>query len=327
MDIINPDDKMQNRLYPVTHQTLPEIKESILVTLAYFDMFHYPLTQAEVYLFLGNKFNYALFDDALNCLVNNSTIHQFDKFYTLSPDHYIAVRRLEGNQKAAELIKIAEKVGNLLIRFPYVRGIAISGSLSKNFADADSDIDLFIITEKNRLWIARTLMHCFKKLTFLVNKEHLFCMNYYIDMQQLEIAEKNIYTAIEIGTLIPLQGDIIFEKFYAANTWTREFLPNKNMRISSAMYVKKTFLKTIFETVFSLSPGNILDNMLMKATTSRWLKKTVLKRLNSHGNVLSLLTGKHFAKPDPGNFQEKLLSTYEHKVSGLLLKHEGSLAN
>ena len=35
-------------------------------------------------------------------------------------------------------------------------------------------------------------MHCFKKLTFLVKEEHLFCMNYYIDMAQLEIPEKKI---------------------------------------------------------------------------------------------------------------------------------------
>ncbi|MFI5159076.1 MAG: nucleotidyltransferase domain-containing protein, partial [Sphingobacteriales bacterium] len=235
-------------------------------------------------------------------------------------DHYIVVRRLEGNEKAAELIRVAEKVGSLLIRFPYVRGIAISGSLSKNFADADSDVDLFIITEKNRLWIARTIMHCFKKLTFLVNKEHLFCMNYYIDMQQLEIPEKNIYTAIEIGTLIPLQGDIVFEKFYAANTWTRGFLPNKNMRISSAMPVKKSFLKTLFEAVFISTPGNALDNILMNITTNRWLKKTLLNRVNNHGNVLSLLTDKHFAKPDPKIFQRKLLARYEYKVSSLLMK-------
>ena len=327
MDVNKPDDRMQNRSYPLAHKNLSPIKENILATLTYFDMFNYPLTQAEVYLFLGNKYNYELFDDALNCLVNNGTIHQFDKFYTLSADHYIAVRRLEGNQKAAELIKIAEKVGNLLIKFPYVRGIAISGSLSKNFADADSDIDLFIITEKNRLWIARTIMHCFKKLTFLVNKEHLFCMNYYIDMQQLEIPEKNIYTAIEVGTLIPLQGDIVFEKFYTANTWTREFLPNKNMRISSAMPVKKPLFKMMFEGLFSFSPGNALDNMLMNITTNRWLKKTILKRVNNHGNVLSLLTGKHFAKPNPENFQGKLLSTYEYKVAGLLSKHENSLAH
>jgi len=306
---------------------LSEIKENILATLAYFDMFSYPLTRAEVYLFLQSKHSYELFDDALKNLVKGGTVHQFDKFYTLNSDHYIAVRRLEGNQKAAALIKIAEKVGTLLIRFPYVRGIAISGSLSKNFADADSDVDLFIITEKNRLWIARTIMHCFKKLTFLVNKEHLFCMNYYIDMQQLEIAEQNIYTAIEVGTLIPLQGDITFEKFYAANTWTREFLPNKNMRIASAKPVKTEFFKQLFEGILNILPSNIIDNLLMKITTNRWMKKTLSYRLNSHGGILGLLTDKHYAKPDPINFQRNLLSKYENKVSQLLSEYENNMAH
>jgi predicted nucleotidyltransferase len=318
---------MQNSFSSLTHKNLSEIKRNILATLAYFDMFNYPLTQAEIYLFLGNKIDFELFNDALICLFNEDVIHRFDKFYTLSADHHIAARRIEGNKKAAELIRIAEKVGNLLIKFPYVRGIAISGSLSKNFADAGSDIDLFIITEKNRLWIARTLMHCFKKLTFLVNKEHLFCMNYYIDMKQLEIPEKNIYTAIEVCTLIPLQGDITFVEFYAANTWTSEFLPNKNMRIASALPLKKTFFKMLFEGLFSFSPGNVLDNMLMKITTNRWLKKTSNKQLNSHGNVLSLLTDKHFAKPDPKNFQGKLLAAYGYKVSCLLSKYESRLTS
>ena len=318
---------MQNRSYPLINKNLSEIKENILATLAYFDMFSYPLTRAEVYLFLQSKHSYELFDDALKYLVKGGTVHQFDKFYTLNSDHYIAVRRLEGNQKAAALIKIAEKVGTLLIRFPYVRGIAISGSLSKNFADADSDVDLFIITEKNRLWIARTIMHFFKKLTFLVNKEHLFCMNYYIDMQQLEIAEQNIYTAIEVGTLIPLQGDITFEKFYAANTWTREFLPNKNMRIASAKPVKTEFFKQLFEGILNILPSNTIDNLLMKITTNRWMKKTLSNRLNSHGGVLGLLTDKHYAKPDPINFQRNLLSKYENKVSQLLSEYENNMAH
>jgi predicted nucleotidyltransferase len=138
-------------------------------------------------------------------------------------------------------------LAQLLIKFPYVRGIGISGSLSKNFADENSDIDLFIITKKNRLWIARTLMHLFKKLTFLVNKQHYYCMNYYIDEQQLEIVEKNIYTAIEVVTLIPLQGDGAFASFYSANAWTKDYLPNKVMRISSAKPSKRHLLKSCVE--------------------------------------------------------------------------------
>src|SRR6201985_1615061 len=202
---------MQNRSYPLISNNLSEIKENILATLAYFDMFNYPLSRAEIYLFLKSKHHYELFEDALRCLLNDAVIHQCDRFYTLKNDHYTILRRNDGNKKAAELIKIAEKVGDFLIRFPFVRGIAISGSLSKNFADDESDIDLFIITAKNRLWIARTIMHLFKKLSFLVNKEHFFCMNYFIDEQGLEIVEKNIYTATEIVTLIPLEGDLTFE--------------------------------------------------------------------------------------------------------------------
>ncbi len=309
---------MQNRIYPLINQDLTEIKEHILATLAYFDMFNYPLTRAEIYLFLGKSHHYELFDDGLICLVNSGSVYRFDKFYTLKNDHYLIVRRNEGNKRAEELIKIAGKVGDLLIRFPFVRGIAISGSLSKNFADETSDVDLFIITAKNRLWIARTLMHCFKKLTFFVNKEHLFCMNYYIDMAQLEIVEKNIYTATEVGTLIPLQGDMIFENFYAANTWTRAFLPNKNMRIASAVSGKASLLKRVFEGLLNLTGANTIDNLLMKITAKRWSKKTILKKLNSHGTVLALLTDKHYAKPDPKNFQSSLLKKYEYKVARLL---------
>jgi hypothetical protein len=318
---------MQNKSYPLINKSLSEIKQNIIATLAYFDLFNYPLTGAEVYLFLKNKYSYESFDEGLKCLLVSGLIYQFDAFYMLKNDQYLAVRRVAGNKKAAELIKIAEKVGSILIKFPYVRGIAISGSLSKNFADENSDIDLFIITAKNRLWVARTIMHCFKKLTFLVNKEHYFCMNYYIDEQQLEIAEKNIYTAIEIGTLIPLQGDFVFEKFYSANSWTRNFLPNKHMRVASAKPVKTSFLKTLFEWLLNNPIGNAIDKLLMKITANRWLKKTMHKKLNSHGMVMGMVTGKHYSKPDPKNFQSKLLTRYENKLFHIMQEHENSLTH
>jgi hypothetical protein len=318
---------MQSKTSNIFVKSLPEVKENILATLVYFDLFDYPLTRGEIYVFLSNKYHYDDFDQALKDLLDEDRIYQFDRFYSLKNDHYLVVRRLEGNKKAAELIKIAANVGNILIRFPYVRGIAISGSLSKNFADDHSDIDLFIITAKNRLWIARTLMHCFKKLAFLAKKEHYFCMNYYIDEQKLEIVEKSIYTAIEIGTLIPLQGEAVFEKFYAENIWTRSFLPNKIMRIASAAPQKNHPLKNMIEWLLNNRAGNSIDNLLMKITAGRWLKKTKKNKLNSHGDVMGMETGKHYAKPDPKRFPTNLLLRYEQKIAGLLREYENRLAH
>jgi len=304
---------------------LTEINKNILATLAYFDMFNYPLTRVEIFLFLQHKCRQQDFDVTLQYMVASQSIYKFDSFYTLKNDPELVKRRTAGNRKAAELMKTARRVSDLLIRFPYVRGIAISGSLSKNYADDESDIDLFIITAKNRLWVARTIMHAFKKLTFLVNRQHYFCMNYYVDEQQMQIREKNIYTATEVVTLIPLQGDGVFDQFFAANAWTQDYLPNNYLRLSSAKPTKNGFLKQTVEWLFNNSLGDFLDKTLMKITGTRWNKKTIEKRLNVHGVVLSMSAEKHCAKPHPVEFQEKLMNRYDEKMSCLFQNRESSM--
>jgi predicted nucleotidyltransferase len=306
---------------------LSDLKKNILATLAYFDLFNYPLTLDEIFLYLPAKCDTGDFEYALKCLVIDRLVYHFDKFYTLKNDYFLINRRVKGNTKAAELMSKARKVSSLLARFPYVRGVAISGSLSKNFADDESDIDLFVITAKNKLWIARTLMHCFKKLTFLVKKQHYFCMNYYIDEQELQIHEKNIYTAIEIATLIPLHGDTVFEQFYIANSWSRNYLPNKCLRLTTAKTLKSSFLKNFVEALFNNRFGEAIDNLLMRITANRWEKKLQMNKLNTKGVVLCLDSGKHYAKPDPRNFQDKLIVKYQTKISQLWEHWESSVAH
>ena len=306
---------------------MPDVKKHILAALAYFDLFNYPLTMEEIYFFLPAKHHYEEFEGALYCLVAERQVYKFDRFYSLKNDRFLAERREKGNAKATEMMIAAQKVGDLLIRFPYVKGIAISGSLSKNFADNDSDIDLFIITAKNRLWIARTLMHIFKKFTFLVKKEHYFCMNYYIDEDDLAIHEQNIYTATEVATLIPMHGDTVFEQFYTANAWTRNFLPNKCLRLATARPVKRSMLRRSVEWVLGNSAGDAIDNLLMKITAERWRKKMQQKRKNHRGIIMAMDAGKHYAKPDPFNFQFKLISSYQSRVEQLLERSEGIAAH
>ena len=67
---------------------------------------------------------------------------------------------------------------------PYVRGVFISGQLSRYIADQKSDIDYFIVTEPERLWIVRTLFVLFRR-TFLLNNRKYFCTNYYVTTEKL----------------------------------------------------------------------------------------------------------------------------------------------
>ena len=149
----------------------------------------------------------------------------------------------------------------------------------------------------------------------------------YIDEQELQIHEKNIYTAIEIATLIPVHGDTVFEQFYIANSWSRNYLPNKCLRLTTAKSLKRSFLKNFIEALFNNRFGDALDNLLMRITAKRWEKKLQMKKLNTKGIVLCLDSGKHYAKPDPRNFQDKLIVKYQCKISQLLEYYESSVAH
>jgi len=148
--------------------------DAVIKALVYFDIFHYPLTGAEIRQFLDRNASETAVQQWIGELQEQGKLFFHNGFYSLQDNPLLSIRRKEGNQYAAVLLKKAVSIGRFLYRFPYVRAIGISGSLSKNFADEKADIDFFIITKSNRLWIARTLMHLYKKLSFLRGRQHFY---------------------------------------------------------------------------------------------------------------------------------------------------------
>lgn len=285
--------------------------------LAYFDVFNYPLIAEEISSFLFEQ-NETSFELALSELIEEDIVFKFDYFYSLQNNPSLVERRCKGNKYAREQMNTAAKVAFILSNFPYVRGLAISGSLSKNFADEKADVDFFIITAANRLWIARTVMHLFKKLSFLAGRQNWFCMNYYVDESMMEIPEKNIFTAMEIVTLIPMYGEETFSAFFTTNNWTKNYFPCKIAGVTGTSKTKKIFLKPLFEKIFDGKTGNALDNWLMRLTDKRWKKKTAQNRLNIRGIKMTLKADKHFSKPDPTNFQNRVVQQYETKLKQIV---------
>jgi len=296
---------------------LTDTRQHILQTLAYFDIFQYPLKEEEIFLFHGQNCRPMVIGEALRSLVDDKTVFRLDQFYSLHDDDLLASRRRLGNELAAEQMKIAYRAAKTLSRFPYVRGLAISGSLSKNYSTQKTDIDFFIITAANRLWIARTLMHLYKKFTFIIGRQHWFCMNYYIDEAGLEIEEKNIYTAIEIATLLPMWGGISLGNFMLANAWTKKYLPVYRKVEGETPEPKKGPLARLFEKILDGKMGEWLDNKLMQITDKRWQKKVQRNKKNDKGFSIGMMVSKHFSKPNPVFFQDKILEMYSDKVNKL----------
>lgn len=298
------------------------IKQDILATLSYFDIFNYPLTQTEIAQFLKSPYIAEEFIEDLNQLLAENWIYKFDEFYMLQEDYSLVQRRRKGSVRAKASLKTAEKTAGYLSGFPFVKGVAVSGSLSRNFGDENSAIDFYIITEKNKLWVARTFLNCFKKLSILLKKQDCFCINYYVDEELLQVREKNIYTATEIATLLPLRGIHIFNEFFKSNAWCKNFLPNHSLRISLTRKEKNPLWKRVFEFILRNALGNLLDHLLMQVSLYRWNQKTRLGKLNKQGKMMRMDASRHYAKPSPAVFQEKFMDVYEKKIFSLFCQYE-----
>ena len=168
------------------------VKRDILASLCYFDIFDYPITQLEISQFIRNTYRLEEIAAGLHSLTVEQWIYKFGDLYTLQNNYDVIARRKKGNAKARQMLETAQKIAAIISCFPFIKGVGVSGSLSKNFADLDADIDFFIITEKNKLWLARTFLMACRRLAFLFKKEHWLCLNYFIDEKMLEIEEKNI---------------------------------------------------------------------------------------------------------------------------------------
>src|SRR5689334_1327340 len=98
--------------------TALRIKQDILATLTYFNMFNYPLKKREIYTFLRHKETPVDFDKALNLLVDEAAVFNIGEFYCLFNNAALAERRTKGNNKAIGMLKTAGKAAALIAAFP-----------------------------------------------------------------------------------------------------------------------------------------------------------------------------------------------------------------
>lgn len=281
------------------------IKENVLKVLQYYNYFSYPLTLDELHYNFPvseKRENIAL---ALNALVDEAAVFRFNELYSLVNQPERIERRRLGNALASEKIKTAQKVGRFIGMFPFVTTVYISGSLSKNYADEKTDMDFFICTEPQRLWIARSLLHAFKKLTFLLGKQHNFCMNYFVDMDHLKLEEQNMYTAIELSTLKPVkQNDNVYREILRQNEWIHTYLPNVAVIKGFHDVTEKTLKR-------NQKSGGIwfdtLNRWLMQATSWYWKKKWTRRKFPEDQYDLAFKSRIYVSKNHPQNYQKRVL--------------------
>src|SRR6185312_7622187 len=118
---------------------------------------------------------------------------------------------------------------------PTIEFAGLSGSLAMHNAEKDADIDIFIITRPNTLWLTRFLILSLLQLKGkrrAPGKKHAkdtICVNMLLDTKHMAFPKnkRNIYTAHEIIQMKPLLiRNNTYNEFLHKNKWIINFLPH-----------------------------------------------------------------------------------------------------
>ena len=212
---------------------MTSLQQAVLRTLSYADIFDYPMTRDEIYRFLiGRKTSPKQIDEAVFPLFPQYVGCSNDLFFLRNREQ-IALLRRSRELYAGPKRAIAQAFARLAIRFPPVLCVGITGALSMNNTHKEDDIDLFVITRRNRLWTARLCLTALAEVLYQRRRPgdvvvgNKLCLNMFLDEEALMMSQKNLYIAHEVYQMKPLAvKEETYDRFLQANKWASRFLPN-----------------------------------------------------------------------------------------------------
>lgn len=256
------------------------LDKEIISTLLFYQLLNVPcLTVFEIYKYLNSvklKTQNTNLANIYSSLNDNAEIKSKNGFYWLNESDR---RSATGDQQyenrilaakiSAQKIKKAKKVARLLKFIPFVKSIVISGSVSMDAAKPKSDIDLFIISQKNRIWLARlatvflTQIIGQRRHKEIINDK--ICLNIYVADEQSEYPIKNHANAQMISRSFPVYNKKMFSLFLSANkNWLGEYIEN----FERNFLIKRNFINYKQQTI-SYKLVDFFENLICKILSKR----------------------------------------------------------
>ena len=222
---------------------------AVLRSVAYAALFDYPLTLAQLHTSLiGEPAEpHAIESWWRQSELLQATIEYRDGlFYPMGRADLVPLR---GRRETVSRDLLASNAGllQLMARMPFVRMVAVSGSLAHLNAEPSADLDVFVITAAGRVWsvtlsilVMARLLGCRRRL----------CLNYVVSERALTIEPRDLFAANQIIHLKPICGRDVFGRFVAANPFVAATYPNF---ASGHSMPEPTIVKTAIERAAAIA--------------------------------------------------------------------------
>lgn len=293
------------------------LERSILQTIAYFDVFDYPLTLSELRRYLWKL---PAPDDAeLIATVEALPMVQWqDALISLRGNIALTDTRAERYLETERKWRRRWWFLRWLSILPGVEALFVVNSMAHHNAQADSDIDLLIITKPKKIWSTRFVTTVTAQLLGLRPRpgktRDQLCLSFYItadalDLSGLLLEPNDRHQAYWLSQWYPVYDPKDYlTKVWQANTWLQQLLPNAEPVASHPQRViSQTWLHRLDTPLIYLLPEGLLS----------WLQLKVLpKRLHdlSHGDKPIVILSKTLLKFHTRDPRPELKQEFEQRL-------------
>ncbi len=283
------------------------LQESIRATLCFFDLFDYPLTFQELKFYLLSDKTFSD-DEIKNTVEGDDNIILREDFYCLKGSEGHINSRKVRSVIAANYYKKLRRFLPFIRLVPFVKMAAVCNTLAIGCPTAKSDIDLFVVSKKNRIFFVRTfttiLFHLLGVRRHGEKVSGRFCLSFFVSDEKLDLSgllkgNDDIYFMYWFRTLRPVYGEKTFTEFIMANPWSEKYFSNTKNVLDERQSVFWNngkifrFFAVINEFIFGGFLGDIVEKFLSKKHLLRHQKRSVNLKEESSVIVNKLMLKYH----------------------------------
>src|SRR5687767_3892253 len=198
---------------------------AVLRSVTYAAMFEYPLSLEQLHASLiGVRADAATVAAWWrNSELLQATIDHQEGLYFPAGRADLLHTRARREALSCDLLARDRRILSVVAAMPFVRMVALSGSLAHLNAERSADLDLFVITAPHRVWSVTVSLLVIARL---FGWRRRMCLNYVISEDALRVEPPDLFSANQIIHLRPILGDDVFARFVDANPFVREIYPN-----------------------------------------------------------------------------------------------------
>ncbi len=309
-----------------------KLQEAIIRTVAFFDLFEFPLTKFEIWKYLwspdGAPVGLFEIETMIGELISSRKIEEkFGFCFLPGRDSTVAVRQTSYNL-AQKKIKIAVRAAHWLKYFVGVKMVAVVNSVVLGSVKKSSDIDLFIVTARNRIWLSRLVVTALVEMLGL--RRHgdkitdRLCLSFYADEDRLEMENLLLpvdpYFCYWLATLTPIYDDGRYGPLLEKNRWLGRYLPNYFAGAVGDRYrVLDSWPARLTKFLDGLWFNSIIGRWCERGAKKMQLKKMSLNRESLAGrNDSRVVISDRILKFHESDRRQEFLDRWQEKCGQLL---------